>query len=154
LRRKADGVAATIPPEVLTAFNAANAAAWWTAGRLAEERIVAIETACQERIQDAEAERDAGLSEIGIYESQLEIFAKELVASRDAEKLAFADVVRLEAEHKAALEKIEALSLAVERERQATAVALGLAGELRGRIAAMTEIFDGTQRVLKTGTAG
>jgi hypothetical protein len=123
-------------------------------GRLAEERIVAIENACQERISDAEAERDAALSETGDYESQLDHFAKELVASRDAEKLAFADVARLEAQHKAALEQIEALSRAVEKERQATAVALGLAGELRGRIAAMTEIFDSTQRVLKTGTTG
>lgn len=154
LHRKAEGIEATIPPEVLSAFNAANAAAWSAAGRLADGRIAAIETACQERIQDAEAERDAALNEIASYESQIEVFAKELVDSRDAEKLAFADVARLEAELKAAQEKIETLSQAVEKERQETAVALGLAGELRGRIAAMTEIFDGTQRVLSTRTGG
>lgn len=153
-RRDADGVATTIPPDVLRAFNAANAAAWAAAGRVAEERIVAIEAACQERVQDAEAERDAALAETDSYESQLDTFAKELVASRDAEKLACAAMARLEAEHEAALKKIEALSQAVEKERQATALALGQAGELRGRIAAMTDIFDSTQRVLKTGTAG
>ncbi|EIT68408.1 MULTISPECIES: DNA-binding protein [Hydrocarboniphaga] len=149
-RRKAEGIAATIPAEVLNAFQAANLNAWAAAGRLADERIAAIEAACQDRILDAEAERDAALSEGGDYEKQLDELARELVASRDSEKRALKAVTRMDAERKIALERADALDLAIEKERRATAEALGLAGELRGRIAAMSEIFNHTQQVLRS----
>ncbi|WP_421793667.1 DNA-binding protein [Hydrocarboniphaga effusa] len=106
-RRKSDGVTATIPAEVQGVLQAAAVTAWSVAGRIADERIAAIEAACQDRILDSEAERDAVLAEAANYETQLDEFARVLVDSREAEKRALEAAARMDAERKVALERIE-----------------------------------------------
>lgn len=152
-KAKADATASAIPNDVAAAFQVASNAAWAAAERLAAGRIAAIEASCNDRIGDAEAERDAALSEVTQVERQLDDLCKELLAARETVTQTAAVLARTEAERDAERSKVAWLTDSIASEKRATATALELAGELRGRIAAMSEVFENTQRIACTKTA-